>query len=126
MVGILCQRTAFPVLQLLEFLTKDLKGDDGRRRLTIKNEGIFVDASVAISAGLRGESEVYGLISKSQAVDLAFMRDAIKVLKLDLVKVPSALNISDLWTKCVSQHTLAELTSLAGRSRNRPKFNEQN
>ena len=90
--------------------------------MTIKNEGIFVDASVAISAGLRGESEVYGLISKSQVVDLAFMRDAIKVLKLDLIKVPSALNISDLWTKCVSQQTLAELTSLAGRSRNRPKF----
>jgi hypothetical protein len=118
--GITCQRSAYPLMHLVEFLCKDLSNDERRTRAEIKANGIYVDASVAISAATRGESEVFGLISKTQAVDLLFLHDALQVMRLELIKIDSALNISDLWTKCVSQKVLETLCKLIGRTRNMP------
>ena len=73
-----------------------------------------------MSAALNGESEVFAIVAKTQAVDLNFMKDCLKVLRLPLKKIESERNVSDLWTKCVSEKTLKALCAAIGRSSNQP------
>ena len=76
---------------------------------------MMVDATVAQSISISGESRALAIIRKTQAVDLLHMRDTLRALGLKTYKVPSAKNLSDLWTKCVSGQTLSELKKEIGR-----------
>ena len=76
-----------------------------------------VDATVAVALAISGESPVLGYIKKTQAVDLLWLRDVLHHLGLTPTKIPTELNIADLWTKAVSLKTLITLLGLGGRTR---------
>ena len=52
---------------------------------------------------------------KTQAVDVAWMRDCLVHLGVQPTKVDTSKNISDLWTKAVTRATLIVLLQLIGR-----------
>ena len=88
-----CQRLIAPIGELIEWVCND--------RYVIKSETLFIDASVAVSIAISGNSRALQYVRKTQAVDV--------------VKVDTSLNISDLWTKAVTRATLIVLLKLIGR-----------
>ena len=102
-----CARVCYPLLDLLEFLQE--------KRKTITIDTLYLDASVAVAVCISGESKFLSYIKKTQAVDLLWLKDALRHLGLSPEKIASALNIADLWTKAVSRDVLETLLPKIGR-----------
>ena len=60
---------------------------------------VLVDASVCKAAAEKGSSTRMRYISKTQEVDLFWLRDVVHRVGVELVKVTSAENVADLLTK---------------------------
>ena len=60
---------------------------------------VFVDATVCLAAATKGTSKQMRYLTKTQGVDLFWLRDAVKNAPLDLRKVSTADNIADIMTK---------------------------
>ena len=60
---------------------------------------VFVDASVCKAAAEKGSSKQMRYISKTQGVELAWLRDAVLRVPIDLQKVTSSDNVADAFTK---------------------------
>ena len=60
---------------------------------------VFVDASVCKAAAEKGSSKQMRHISKTQGVDLAWLRDAVRAVPIELLKTSSQENIADALTK---------------------------
>ena len=63
---------------------------------------VFVDAAVSKAAAEKGTSTQMKYISKTQGVDLFWLRDIVQRLDVSLEKVDSASNLADLLTKPLS------------------------
>ena len=63
---------------------------------------VFVDAAVSKAAAEKGTSTQMKYISKTQGVDLFWLRDIVQRLGVSLEKVDSASNLADLLTKPLS------------------------
>ena len=84
-------------------------------RYVIKSETLYIDASVAVSIAISGNSRALQYVRKTQAVDVAWMHSCLVHLGVQPKKVDTSLNISDLWTKAVARATLIVLLKLIGR-----------
>ena len=78
---------ALPTLDVLEKLLG--------RKIALK---VHVDAAVSKSAAEKGTSRQMRYLSKAQQVDLFWLRDIIKEVGIELVKVGTAVNIADMLT----------------------------
>ena len=69
---------------------------------------VFVDASVSKAAAEKGTSSQMKYISKTQQVDLFWMRDIVQRLDVNLEKIGTAQNVADILTKPLcGQRTVA-------------------
>ena len=84
-------------------------------RYEIKSSKLFIDASVAVSISISGESNAMAYIKKTQAIDLFWLRGAIRELDITPQKMPSGRNIADLWTAAVTRAVLLALLDFIGR-----------
>ena len=75
---------------------------------------IHVNATVSKAAAEKGTPKQMEYISKTQGIDLFWMRGAVQKLGISLVKVDTAINIADLMTKPLSGARTAELRSEVG------------
>ena len=98
---------SYPLDDLLRWLTRD--------RVSFQYGRIYVDASVCKSVAESGESKAMQYIKKTQAVDMLWLRDALKHLDMSIVKIESARNVADLLTKAVTKKVLATLLPVIGR-----------
>ena len=87
-----------PILEMLE----DLGLEIGRRN-------IHVDAAVALTAATRGHSKIMQYLSKTQGVDLGWLAETIADLDFHLTKVDTKDNLSDIFTKGVTNDVLTRL-----------------
>ena len=101
-------RIAYPLNDLLKWLTK------GRAQLRYGR--MLVDATVCKAVAESGESRAIAYVKKTQAVDLLWLRDTIKQLQIEILKIDSARNCADLFTKAVSKGVLAALLPIIGRA----------
>ena len=101
-------RIAYPVSLLMSWM---LHG----RPVQIRVRYLNVDASVAISVTLAGSSRQLAYITKSMAVDLLWIQNNLNKFALQLKKVASKQNASDLLTKAVTREVLRALLPLIGR-----------
>ena len=102
-----CQRLIAPIGELIEWICNG--------RYEIKSETLYIDASVAVSIAISGNSRALQYVRKTQAVDVAWMRDCLVHLRIQPKKVDTSMNISDLWTKAITRETLIKLLQLIGR-----------
>ena len=102
-----CQRLIAPIGELIEWVCND--------RYVIRSETLYIDASVAVSIAISGNSRALQYVRKTQAVDVAWMHSCLVHLGVQPKKVDTSLNISDLWTKAVTRATLIVLLQLIGR-----------
>ena len=63
---------------------------------------VFVDATVCKAAAEKGTSRQMKYLSKTQCVDLFWLRDAVRNVPLEMSTVRSADNIADILTKPLS------------------------
>jgi hypothetical protein len=84
------RRSAIPLYEFCESA-----GLDTRRR------ALRVDASVAIVCTMRGFSKVYIYLRKAHGISLAALKGYVDDLGLELEKIDSAVNPSDLFTKAL-------------------------
>ena len=64
---------------------------------------------------IAGESKAMAYIRKTQAVDLLWLRDILRHMRLRPEKIASEKNVADAWTKAISEATLERLLPLLGR-----------
>ena len=60
---------------------------------------VMVDATVCKAAAEKGTSRQMKYLSKTQSVDLFWLRDAVQNVPLEMTTVKSADNIADILTK---------------------------
>ena len=116
--AVVCQRTAYPGQELLWWICEN-------RNIDILVDNLMIDASVAKSIAISGESKALSFVKKTMAVDLAALRDTLRHLQLQACHVPSEFNIADLWTKAVTGSTLEKLLSLIARVEGYRKYFSQ-
>ena len=75
---------------------------------------VLVDASVCKTAAEKGTSTQMKYISKSQGVDLFWLRDVVQRAGVKLDKVGSADNLADLLTKPLHGKRVQELSEKVG------------
>ena len=75
---------------------------------------MYVDASVSKTAAEKGMSNHMKYISKTQGVNLFWLRDIVQRLDVSLEKVDSASNVADLLTKPLSGPRTRELRQSLG------------
>ena len=75
---------------------------------------VLVDASVCKTAAEKGTSTQMKHISKSQGVDLFWLRDIVRRTDVQLDKVSSADNLADLLTKPLHGRRVQELSETVG------------
>ena len=101
-------RIGYPVLALLQWLTEN-------RSVNIDSRYMHVDASVAIAVTQAGSSKALAYITKTQAVDLRFLDENLRLFGFRLRKCSTKVNTSDIFTKAVSAATLRDMLPLIGR-----------
>ena len=74
----------------------------------------FVDATVCKAAAEKGTSKQMKHLSKTQEVDLFWLRDIVNAVPVDLRKATSAENVADGFTKPISKQRAAELREALG------------
>ena len=77
---------------------------------------MFVDATVCKAVAESGESRAMSYVKKPQEVDLLWLRDTIRHLHIEILKIDSARNCGDLFTMAVSKAVLAALLPIIGRA----------
>ena len=82
---------------------------------------VKVDASVCKAAAEKGTSSHMKYISKSQGVDLFWMRDVVQRLGVRLDKVSTADNVADLLTKPLCGQRTEILREAAGVKASGPR-----
>ena len=87
-----------PILEMLEDLG-----------FAITRRSIHVDAAVALTAATRGHSKIMQYLSKTQGVDLGWLAETIADLDFHLTKVDTKDNLSDIFTKGVTNDVLTRL-----------------
>ena len=100
-------RVAYPVDSLAAWIAKD--------RHALNSGRVYVDASVCESVSAAGESRNMTYLSKSQGVDLLWLRDILRHLNMVVVRIPSARNLADILTKAIARKILEELIPILGR-----------
>ena len=75
---------------------------------------VFVDATVCKAAAEKGTSRQMKYLSKTQCVDLFWLRDTVHNAPLELVKVESDDNVADILTKPLPGQRTAMLRGLMG------------
>ena len=75
---------------------------------------MMVDASVAKAAVTKGTSRTMKYLSKTQEIDLFWLRETITKLGIEVQKVGTADNLADLLTKPLSGQRTKELSGLIG------------
>ena len=93
----------------------DLAAWLGADRFQLITGRVYVDATVCQAVAASGESKALAHISKSQAVDLLWLRDVSRHLGLLILKVESERNVADILTKAVSRKVLEHLLPILGR-----------
>ena len=113
----LIDRTPDRVKALTNTLTRmSYPLEDLLRWLIIQCGRVYFDATVCKSVAEAGESKAMSYILKNQAVDLLWLRDALRHLKMSTIKIGSARNVADLLTKAVTRKVLAALLPIIGRA----------
>ena len=100
-------RVAYPVDQLAAWIAKD--------RHALNCGRIYVDASVCESVSAAGESRSMTYLSKSQGVDLLWLRDILRHLNIVVIRIPSERNLADILTKAIARKILEALLPILGR-----------
>ena len=75
---------------------------------------VYVDASVCKAAAEKGTSQQMRYLSKTQGVDLFWLRDVKRAVPVDMGKTTSAENVADAFTKALSGHRTTELREKMG------------
>ena len=101
---------AYAVGELMEWLAQNREEFNFGR--------LYVDATVGRSAPLAGESRAMSYIRKTPAVDLGWLRDVLRHLRLRCEKGSTQRNVADAWTTAIGESTLAKLLPLLDRNRN--------
>ena len=101
-------RMSYPLEDLLRWLTC--------KRVDIQYGGIYVDATVCKSVAEAGESKAMSYVRKTQTVDLLWLRDAVRHLRMSIIKISSERNVADLLTKAVTRKVLMTLLPIIGRA----------
>ena len=109
-------KTAGIVMTRIAYLVEDLSRWLAHERVSFNYGRLYLDASVAVSIAINGESRVMAYLRKTQAVDLAWLRDTIRQLGITPFKIETERNVADLWTKAVSEAVLRTLLPLLGRA----------
>ena len=107
--AVVLQRTVYPCQLLLEFITNQ------HERANIPLTTLRVDASVAQSVSVSGESRALAYVKKVHAVDLGNLRDTLRHLQLRVEHVHTDKNVADIFTKAVSRKTLDTILHIVGR-----------
>ena len=55
-------------------------------------------------------------MAKTQAVDILWMRDALRHLRMNIIRIPSERNAADILTKAVTKKVLATILPIIGRN----------
>ena len=74
----------------------------------------YVDATVCKAAAEKGTSKQMKYLSKTQGVDLFWLRDVVNEVPVELRKATSAENVADGFTKPNSKQRTAELRGSLG------------
>jgi hypothetical protein len=82
--------------------------------LDIPVRKLHCDAAVAIICLQRGYSKVMRYLSKTIGVDIAWLSETVNDLNFDIVKVASADNLADIFTKHISRDVLVKLGPAIG------------
>ena len=75
---------------------------------------VLVDATVCKAAAEKGTSRQMKYLSKTQCVDLFWLRDAVRNVPLELIKVKSDDNVADVLTKSLPGRRTAILREQMG------------
>ena len=75
---------------------------------------VHVDAAVSKAAAEKGTSRQMRYLSKTQQVDLFWLRDIIKEVGIELVKVGTVDNIADMLTKPLDGQRMKALKESIG------------
>ena len=76
----------------------------------------YVDASARHAAALKGASRKVWYLSKTQGVELFWLRDVVRAVPKDLCKVASIDNVADAFTKGLSGSRTEGLRQKIGMS----------
>ena len=87
------------------------------RMLEIPFTAFWLDATVAKTVAISGESRAMSYVRKSQAVDLLWFSGSLRLLGMKPLKIDSSKNLADMWTKAISEATCEELKRKAGRKK---------